>query len=321
MPTEGTRTTCWLGALAVVLVTSVASCASKPAVVESNPTTTPNGTIGSTTTIAATVPTTTRNIDITVALTPETIPRAETWSRTFFVAYGTDLNHVGLSRGGTESAVVMWGPETAAPVTRDAWWVVDPGNHRVALFDPTGVLIEAPIDATEKLQFIEVTAKGDIITHTRPIASLISIADGSRSPIGTAIPHAPPVYGHITRDGVISIAVDCHGYRANLTLRAAPDTAYPNAELSSGFQAICGPDGTTHLLWYGYWESASANGPNMATYVAIHPDGTAVIEPMGNIRSSHDPGNPQRLHLVPGSGQAALSIIGEEGVEGWIREQ
>lgn len=257
-----------------------------------------------------------QDVYVPVELTADTLDRAHTWQRSFMVGYGNDADHVGLSPGGDEDAVVLYGPETAAPVTPDMWWVVDSANHRVALFDEAGMVVEASVD--QGLQFIEVTATGDVIAHTRPDPILIMMADGSSGSVGSATPFEHRLGGGVSEEGNLIIPGGCGTRRGRVHLVALPDGS--GNSLVSGFEALCGPDDTIHVLWFGYWENPNGEQTGFSTYVQLRRDGSITTEAMGQLRSSHDPGTPRRLHLVPATGAPALSVIGEDGVEGWIRE-
>ncbi len=76
-----------------------------------------------------------------------------------------------------------------------------------------------------------------------------------------------------------------------------------------------------HILWYGFWYLEDGTpAPEVASYIHIVDGKIVANEPVGQIRSIHDPGAPSRLHVLPGTDTPALSIIGADGVEGWVRQ-
>jgi len=114
--------------------------------------------------------------------------------------------------------------------------------------------------------------------------------------------------------GGVVIELPDIGVEQTVSLAASngPGEVHPSIEVAVG------SDGVTHLLFLGISESDESE--QLAGYASIAADGTVMpMEPMVNPFTSADPGSPSHLGIAYGSNSPWLMIVGEAGVEVYLR--
>jgi len=99
----------------------------------------------------------------------------------------------------------------------------------------------------------------------------------------------------------------------SLTASNGPGAVHSSVEVGVG------SDGTIHMLFLGISESDES--VQLAGYASIAADGTVgTMEAMINPFTPADPGSPSHMGVAYGSDALWLMVVGEEGVEVYVRE-
>lgn len=255
----------------------------------------------------------------------ESEQRADVWKQVLSIPYGgisESPDTVGLSAGGDQGGVVWYGPESATPAARDRWWIVDSANSRVALFDGGQLQIAVEVEQRSGLQRGDVTAEGHFLAHTKPTAILIDGETGELIDPQGAEGLLRRMNGSLSEQGEFRTRSKCGAIQGGLALVADRTVVPAGSTLQSVVEGFCSPDGVVHLLWYGYWADGAGGTTAVASYIRVSDGGghsDIEVDPIGVLSSEHDPGALARLSIVPGTNEAAIAIIGSEGVEGWVR--
>jgi hypothetical protein len=145
-------------------------------------------------------------------------------------------------------------------------------------------------------------------------ALLSASADGSTEPTEWFVTQAGTYYTLAFGSEGVTLELPDLGINLMIPLTASngPGTVHASAELGTA------ADGSLHLLLLGISESDESE--QLGGYAVISPEGVpGPLEPILDPFTPADPGSPSHFGVAYGSNQPWFMVIGEQGVEVYLR--